>query len=54
MSAPTFKTVEEIMEVVRDTILKTGEANKGDKVVIVGGMPLGTAADTNMILVETL
>ena len=54
MFAATFKTVEEIMEVVRDTILKTGEANKGDKVVIVGGMPLGTAADTNMILVETL
>jgi pyruvate kinase len=54
MSAPTFKTVEEIMEVVRETILNTGEAKKGDKVVIVGGMPLGTAADTNMILVETL
>jgi pyruvate kinase len=54
MVAPTFKTVEEIMEVVRETILKTDEAKKGDKVVIVGGMPLGTAADTNMILVETL
>ncbi len=54
MQAPTFKTVDEIMRVVRETILKTGEADKGDKVVIVGGMPLGTAADTNMILVETL
>ncbi len=54
MVAPTFKTVEEIMEVVREAILKTDEAQKGDKVVIVGGMPLGTAADTNMILVETL
>lgn len=54
MFANTFKTVEEIMETVRSVTLDTKLVKEGDKVVIVGGMPLGTAADTNMILVETL
>ncbi|OHA38247.1 MAG: pyruvate kinase [Candidatus Taylorbacteria bacterium RIFCSPLOWO2_02_FULL_45_10b] len=54
MVAPTFKTVDEIMEIVRKVTLDTGLVKKGDKVVIVAGMPFGTAAETNMILVETL
>lgn len=54
MYADTFKTVEEIMATVRSVTLDTKLVKEGDKVVIVGGMPLGTAADTNMILVETL
>ncbi len=54
MVAPTFKTVDEIMEIVRKVTLDTELVKKGDKVVIVAGMPFGTAAETNMILVETL
>jgi len=51
---PTFKTTEEIMEMVREITLKDDFLTKGDKVVIVAGMPFGSAADTNFILVETL
>ncbi len=54
MHAPTFKTVDEIMEIVRNVVLDTKLVKKGDKVVIVGGMPFGASVDTNMILVETL
>jgi pyruvate kinase len=54
MVAPTFKTVDEIMEIVRKVTLDTELVKKGDKVVIVAGMPFGTSVDTNMILVETL
>ena len=54
MQAPTFKTVDEIMGNVRNAALDTKLVKKGDKVVIVGGMPFGTSADTNMILVETV
>jgi len=54
MVAPTFKTVDEIMDIVRKVTLDTRLVKKDDKVVIVGGMPFGTSVDTNMILVETL
>jgi pyruvate kinase len=52
--APTFKTIDEIMEIVRSITLKTNLVKKGDKVVIVAGMPFGTGADTNFTLVETV
>ncbi|MEK7609676.1 MAG: pyruvate kinase [Patescibacteria group bacterium] len=52
--APTFKTVEEIMEIVRKVTLDNEIVKKGDKVVIVAGMPFGTSSETNFILVETL
>jgi pyruvate kinase len=51
---PTFKTIEEVMEVVRKAALKNDYAKAGDKVIIVAGMPFGKAGETNMILVETL
>lgn len=54
MQVPTFRSVDEIMTIVRKATLDTKLANPGDKVVIVGGMPLGTSAETNLILVETL
>lgn len=51
---PTFKTTEEIMDIVRKVTLEKGLANTGDKVVIVAGMPFGKSCDTNFILVETI
>lgn len=51
---PTFKTTEEIMEIVRKTTLENGLTKKGDKVVIVAGMPYGTSSETNFVLVETV
>ena len=51
---PTFKTTNEIMDIVRKTTLDTNLVNKGDKVVIVAGMPFGETRETNFILVETL
>ncbi len=51
---PTFKTTDEIMEIVRTTTLDNKLVKKGDKVVIVAGMPFGKTNDTNFILVETL
>jgi pyruvate kinase len=54
MTVPTFNAVYEIMDVVRATAIENGVGKKGDKVVIVAGMPFGKAGETNMILVETL
>ncbi|MDE1967118.1 MAG: pyruvate kinase [Patescibacteria group bacterium] len=54
MVAPTFKTVDEIMDIVRRTALDNKLARKGSKVVIAAGMPFGSAKETNFILVETL
>ncbi len=54
MATPTFKTVDEIMDIVRTAALDSELVKKGDKVVIVAGMPFGTAKDTNFILVETV
>jgi len=54
MMVPTFKTVDEIMKIVRETALEQKFADKGDKVVIVAGMPFGESSTTNFILVETL
>jgi pyruvate kinase len=51
---PTFKTTDEIMDIVRKTTLDNKLVKKGDKVVIVAGMPFGVANETNFILVETL
>jgi pyruvate kinase len=50
----TFKTVDEIMDSVRNVCLESKIVKSGDKVVIVGGMPFGTSADTNFTLVETI
>ncbi len=54
MVVPTFKTVDEIMNTVRKVTLDNELVKKGDKVVIVAGMPFGTSSETNFILVETL
>jgi pyruvate kinase len=50
----TFKTTDEIMEIVRETTLNNKLVKKGDKVVIVAGVPFGSTRETNLILVETL
>jgi len=50
----TFKTTDEIMDIVRQTTLDSKLVKKGDKVVIVAGMPFGNTSETNFILVETL
>ena len=50
----TFKTTDEIMEMVRETTLNNKLVKKGDKVVIVAGVPFGSTSETNLILVETL
>lgn len=49
-----FKTIDEAMTIVRKVATKQKLAEKGDKVVIVCGMPLGKIKETNMILVETI
>jgi pyruvate kinase len=50
----TFKTTDEIMEIVRETTLDNQLVKKGDKVVIVAGVPFGVTSETNFILVETV
>ena len=54
MVVPTFKTVYEIMETIRKVTLEHEFAKKGDKVVIVAGMPFGESKEVNLILVETI
>ncbi len=52
--APQFKSIEEVMDLVRASAVQKKLAKKGDKVVIVAGMPVGKAKETNMTLVETI
>lgn len=54
MVVPTVKSVEEILDIVRRLAADNKLAKPGDKVVIVAGMPFGTAKEVNFILVETL
>ncbi|MEK7095399.1 MAG: pyruvate kinase [Patescibacteria group bacterium] len=49
-----FSTVNQIMNLVRKVAMKENYAVKGDKVVIVAGMPFGKIQETNMMLVETI
>lgn len=49
-----FKTLNEAMVIVRNYFLKSKLARKGDKVVVVAGMPFGKKGTTNMILVERI
>jgi pyruvate kinase len=49
-----FNTVPEIMAIVKKVAIKEKIAGRGDKVVIVGGMPFGKIKETNMMLIETL
>ncbi|MDE2040877.1 MAG: pyruvate kinase [Patescibacteria group bacterium] len=50
----TFTSADQIMDIVRTVALEKELVKKGDKVVIVAGMPFGTASETNFILVEAL
>jgi pyruvate kinase len=52
MVVPTFKTVDEIMDIVRKVMVENKLAKEGNKVVIVAGMPFGVSSETNFILVE--
>jgi pyruvate kinase len=54
MMVPTFKTTNEIMDIVRKITLDNKLVKKGDKIVIIAGMPFGGTSETNFILVETL
>jgi pyruvate kinase len=51
---PHFETVGDIMTLVRKVALEHHFTKKGDKVVIIAGMPVGKAKGTNMALVETI
>jgi pyruvate kinase len=54
ISVTHFSTLEDIMTLVRNITLKQKFAKKGDKVVIIAGMPVGKVKETNMLLVETI
>lgn len=49
-----FNAIDEIMEVVREYVLKHRLVKIGDKVVISAGMPFGKTVETNMLLVEVI
>ncbi len=51
---PRFRTVTEIMELVRSITLREKLAKEGDRVLIAGGMPFGETVDTNMMVVEVI
>ncbi len=51
---PQFNTIEEVMTLVRKVATQEKIAKKGDKVVVIAGMPIGKIKETNMTLVETI
>lgn len=50
----TFKHFDDALKVIRTFILKNKLVVKGDKVVVVSGVPFGKSIDTNMMVVETI
>lgn len=52
--AEKLLTIDEVMKKVRATALSLKVAKKGDKVVIVAGMPFGYMGGTNMVLIEVI
>lgn len=51
---PKFTHVEEVIPLIRKTTIVEKIAAKGDRVVVVAGMPLGKMKETNMLLIETI
>ncbi len=51
---PKFTAADEILSLVRKAAIKNKIAVKGDKIVVVGGMPFGKSKETNMMFVETI
>lgn len=49
-----FKALPEAMANIRNYLVKNKLAQKGDKAVIVAGMPFGKSGSTNMILAEKI
>lgn len=49
-----FTTVTQVLSEVRRIVIASGVAKKGDRIVIVGGVPFGIKGGTNMLLVETV
>ncbi len=54
MSIKKFKTLDSVLPLVRQLALENKLAKKGDKVVVVAGMPFGHSIDTNMMLIEEI
>ena len=47
-----FKYVSEVIDQVKDFVIKNKYAKKGDKIVIAAGVPFGKVGGTNMIMVQ--
>jgi pyruvate kinase len=54
MLVPTFKTTTEALDYLRKSATSIGIIDKGDRVVMVAGMPLGQSSETNVMRVDTL
>ncbi|KKW07323.1 MAG: Pyruvate kinase [Parcubacteria group bacterium GW2011_GWA2_49_16] len=49
-----FRTITDVMSVVRKYMLKNKLAQKGDKVIVVAGIPFGHIGGTNTVKVEVI
>jgi pyruvate kinase len=51
VTVPTYKTIDDVLKIVREFCIKEKLAKKGDKVVIAGGVPFNTKGlSTNMLI----
>lgn len=51
VTVPAYKTIDDVLKIVRDYCIKQKLAKKGDKVVIAGGVPFNTKGlSTNMLI----
>lgn len=49
-----FKSFDDALDHIRPLLLKEKAAKKGDKVVIISGVPFNKVAESNVVMVETL
>ena len=51
---PRARTTDELMALLDDTLLRSGRAERGDRVVVTAGAPPGSAGSTNNVRVHII
>ncbi len=49
-----IKDTDDMIQKAKKTALKTGLVHRGEKIVIIAGIPFGIAGTTNLIKVEVI
>lgn len=54
LKSPEIKDTDDMIQKTKKTALKTGLIHRGEKIVIIAGIPFGIPGTTNLIKVEVI